>query len=152
MLASGCAKRGEHVKRVLDVFAGVLARDESEGVGSGADLAHLRVGAAKATLIAARANHPSVSSRLFVAVSPRGGGDAGDAGRQGAVGITKHGLNHASPPRSRSSPGAGKGEAKSEAKEALASVIAHVRRRAAAVKAAAVARANQDAAALSRRC
>lgn len=150
VLASGCAKRGEHVKRVLDVFAGVLARDESQGIGSGADLAHLRVGAAKAALIAARANHPSVSSRLFVAVSLAVEETPETLVDKVRVGITKHGLNHAYAAALALVAGCGKGEAKSEAKEALASVIAHVRRRAAAVKAAAVARANQDAAALSR--
>ena len=129
----GARRRPPRPRRLREVL------DAADDIGSGADLAHLRVGAAKATLVVARADHTSVSSRAVRRGRPRGGGDAGDLiekVRRGVV--TKHGLNHAYAAPLALVAGCGKGEAKSEAKEALASVIAHARRRAAAVKAAAV--------------
>lgn len=156
-LAKGCCRRAagkseaaEYVQRVLDVMSGVLGETDPERCGAGADRAHLRVAAAKATLVVARLHHPLVTPQLFVAVSL-----VAEEAPEAMIpklqhGIAKHGLHQAYAAPVALVAGRAKGESRQAAKEALAVIVPCVRRRAAAVKATASKRANQEAAALSR--
>jgi sister-chromatid-cohesion protein PDS5 len=148
--AAGNTEAAEYVQRVLDVMGKVLAETDPTRCGVGADRTHLRVAAAKATLVVARLHHPSVTPQLFVAVSLVAEEAPETMIAKLQHGIVAHGLHQAYAAPVALVAGRAKGEIRQTAKEALAAIVPCVRRRAIAVKAAASKRPNQDAAALSR--
>lgn len=143
--SAGDAEAAAYVRRALDVMSRVVGDS-----GAGADRAHLRVAAAKATLVIARTHHPLVSPQLFVDVSLVAEEAPEEMIGKLQRGVVAHGLHHAYAAPVALVAGRAKGEVRHAAKEALAAIVPCVRRRAAAVKVAASKRANQDAAALSR--
>jgi len=157
VLAKGCSTRSagnteatEYARRVLDAMRKVVTETDPERRGSGADRAHLRVAAAKATLVVARLHHPLVSPQLFVDVSLVAEEAPEEMLAKLRRGVASRGLHQAYAAPIALVAGRAKADIRQAAKEALVAVVSCARRRATAVKAAAAKRANQDAAALSR--
>lgn len=166
-LAKGCGRpvagsrapeqsemRASFAQRVLGVLRGVLSPPDQQAARlcSDVDLTHLRVAAGKAVLVIARTDHAAVTPDLFISTSLLIGDAPGEMIRKLHHGIVKHGLaqGYAAPlalTAFNSDPSTRKA-----ARDTLGSIVTHVRRRAANVKATAVKNttASVDSAALSR--
>jgi sister-chromatid-cohesion protein PDS5 len=148
--------RASFVQRVLGVLRGVLSPPDEEAsarLASGVDLTHLRVAAGKAVLVIARTDHAAVTPDLFISTSLLISDAPGEMISKLHHGIIKHGLAQGyAAPLALVSACTRDAETRTAARDALGSIVVHVRRRAANVKATAVknAAASVDSAALSR--